>query len=167
MSLYVYKIIWFNDEVTYNFPLVVGARDYILAAANPNWQSDMTYYNSQKDNTDKLLLSPEGKYHQVWLLKPCKSGQSDTCWGADALKKAEMFLCFDKSWYQPLLKVFSSANLASSCKINITIGVWWETAAKMCVVLPGLTPLIQVRQQPLQHRDGAVWWHRIPLYWWC
>lgn len=82
-------------------------------------------------------------------------------------KLPEMFLWFDKSWYQPLLKVFSSANLALSWKINITIGVWWETAAKMCVVLPGLTPLIQVRQQPLQHRDGAVWWHRIPLYWWC
>lgn len=75
-----------------------------------------------------------------------------------ALTRADINLCW---------RVFSSANLASSCKINITIGVWWETAAKMCIVLPGLTPLIQVRQQPLQHRDGAVWWHRIPLYWWC
>lgn len=97
-------------------------RDYILAAANTNWHSDMTNNNSQKDNTDTtpMLLSSEGKHDQVWVLKPCKSGQSDTCGGTDTLLP-EMFLCFNESWYQPARNVSSPANLALGCKTNIKV----------------------------------------------
>lgn len=38
-------------------------RDYILAAAKPNWQSDMTYNNSQK--TTPMSHAPEPR-RQIW-----------------------------------------------------------------------------------------------------
>lgn len=44
-------------------------------------------------------------------------------------KLPEMFLCFDESWYQPPLNLFSSANLALRCKINFKVGGVGEVRA--------------------------------------
>lgn len=133
-------IIWLNDEVTYIifnwlFFYCGGWRERDIKSWQLQTPTDSQTWlnnNSHKDNTDTtlMLLSPEGKYDQVWLLQPCKSGQSDTCGGADTLLP-EMFLCFNESWYQPQQNASSPANLALSYKTNIKVGAGGGTAAKL------------------------------------
>lgn len=94
--------------------------DYILAAANTNWQSDMSYNNRQKDryNTD----APEPR-RQIWSGVSLEAMQIRAkVIHVQGLTLPEMFLSFNESWYQPPRNASSPANLALNCKTNIKTG---------------------------------------------
>lgn len=133
--MYLKLITWFSDEVTSSFPLAVsftledGGREITSWQLQPPTDSPTWHLTTAKKTTPiSCSWALEAKMIRCYSRSHANQAKVIDVGGLTFCKKQpEMFLCCDESWYQPLLKLFPSANPVLSCKINIQIG------ARVCV----------------------------------